>query len=194
MAKETKIIYFVTGNSHKFREVLDLFNDENCLYLVKQKDLNPIEIQAETLKEVAQFKLQSIKHKIDGSFFIEDAGFFVDIPLGGFPGIYSSYVLKSIGNEGILKLIRDFDLTKAHFSAIIALYFKPLDKVLYFEGEIKGKVSNTVRGKEGFGFDPIFIPENFSDKTFAELPLKEKNKISHRGQALLKLLQFLKQH
>ncbi|MFW9824805.1 MAG: RdgB/HAM1 family non-canonical purine NTP pyrophosphatase [Candidatus Thorarchaeota archaeon] len=194
MVKETRIIYFVTGNSHKFREVLDLFTDQNCSYFVEQRDLNPIEIQAQTLKEVAQFKLKSIKHKIDGSFFIEDAGFFVDVPLNGFPGIYSSYVLKSIGNEGILKLINNYDSTEAHFSAIIALYFYPLDKVFFFEGEIKGKVSKTVRGKGGFGFDPIFIPENFTDKTFAEIPLKEKNKISHRGQALLKLIQFLKQH
>jgi XTP/dITP diphosphohydrolase len=192
MDKETKIIYFVTGNSHKFREVSEIFEDVSSNYKVVQKDLKPIEIQAETLKEVANFKLNNIKQKIDGSFFIEDAGFFVDVPLDGFPGIYSSYVLTTIGNEGILRLIDDFEMSKAHFSAVIAFYFKPLDKVLFFEGKIEGKVSNTIKGKGGFGFDPIFIPELIPDKTFAELPLKEKNKISHRGQALMKLLEFLK--
>jgi XTP/dITP diphosphohydrolase len=192
MDKETKIIYFVTGNSHKFREVSEIFEDVSSNYKVVQKDLKPTEIQAETLKEVAYFKLNNVKQKIDGSFFIEDAGFFVDVPLDGFPGIYSSYVLSTIGNEGIIRLIDDFERSKAHFSAVIAFYFKPLDKVLFFEGKIRGKVSDTIKGKGGFGFDPIFIPELIPDKTFAELPLKEKNKISHRGQALMKLLEFLK--
>ena len=101
-----------------------------------------------------------------------------------------AWIKKSEGCKA--RLIEDFEVSKAHFSAVIAFYFKPLDKVLFFEGKIKGKVSNTIKGKGGFGFDPIFIPELIPDKTFAELPLKEKNKISHRGQALKKLLEYLK--
>jgi XTP/dITP diphosphohydrolase len=140
------------------------------------------------------FKLNSVKEKMNESFFIEDAGFFVDKPLNGFPGVYSSYVFKTIGNEGIIKLIDDFARSKAHFSAVIAFYFKPLDKIFLFEGEIEGKVSKAIRGKGGFGFDPIFIPNIISDKTFAELSTEEKNKISHRGQALKKLVAFLKEN
>lgn len=75
-----------------------------------------------------------------------------------FLGYIASYVLKTIGNEGILKLIDDFDTSIAHFSAIIAFYFKPIDEIVFFEGRIEGKVSNTIRGKEGFGFDPILFP------------------------------------
>lgn len=194
MHDENFTIYFVTGNVHKFNEVSKAFKKEKLNCELKQIEIKTIEIQAESIKEVALFKLNSVKEKMNESFFIEDAGFFVDKPLNGFPGVYSSYVIKTIGNEGIIKLIDDFDGSKAHFSAVIAFYFKPLDKILLFEGEIEGKVSKAIRGKGGFGFDPIFIPNIISNKTFAELSTEEKNKISHRGQALKKLVAFLKEN
>jgi len=192
MSKDKNIIHFVTGNIHKFNEVSNLFKQDDVNYTLKQMDIKTIEIQADTIKEVALFKLNSVKEKIINSFFVEDAGFFVDSPLKGFPGVYSSYVLKKIGNKGILKLINDYDNSRAHFSAIICLYFKPLNKIFSFEGNIKGKVSKSIRGKGGFGFDPIFTPELNPNKTFAEITTEEKNKISHRGQAVKKLIQFLK--
>ncbi|MFX0001078.1 MAG: XTP/dITP diphosphatase [Candidatus Hodarchaeota archaeon] len=192
MKQEENLIYFVTGNIHKFNEISDLFSKENVKYNLKQKDINTIEIQANDLREVASFKLNSIKGQIDGSYFIEDAGFFVDKPLNGFPGVYSSYVMKTIGNEGILRLINDFENSQAHFSSVIALYFQPLHKNFFFEGIVQGKVSKKIRGTGGFGFDPIFLPNSIPDKTFAELTTGEKNKISHRGRVWKKLLTFLK--
>ena len=191
---EKKELYFVTGNNNKFNEVLRSFQQEDLNYTMEQLKMDPTEIQAETVKEVALFKLNSIKEKIDNSFFIEDAGFFVDIPLKGFPGVYSSYVFKTIGNEGIIKLINKFENSVAYFEAVIVLYFKPLDRIFTFEGKVKGKVSLQIRGEEGFGFDPIFIPDINPNKTFAELSMEEKNKISHRGQALRKLISFLKKN
>ncbi|MFX0029243.1 MAG: non-canonical purine NTP pyrophosphatase, partial [Candidatus Hermodarchaeota archaeon] len=134
MTDEEHIIHFVTGNKNKFLEVFEIFKNKKIEYKLIQNTIKTIEIQAQTLKEVALYKLNSIKSNIEGSFFIEDAGLFVDIPLNGFPGIYSSYVLKTIGNEGILKLINNFKDSKAHFSAVIAFYFKPLDKIMLFEG------------------------------------------------------------
>ena len=192
MIEEENTLYFVTGNIYKFNEGLEIFSKERLRYQLKQKDIKTIEIQAKSLRDVASFKLNSVKNKINASFFIEDAGFFVDVPLGGFPGVYSSYVLKTIGNEGILKLIDDFTESRVHFSAIISLYFKPLDKVLFFDGNITGKISDTIRGEGGFGFDPIFIPDSIPDMTFAEISTHQKNKISHRGQAMKKLISFLK--
>jgi len=192
MRNEKNIIYFVTTNENKFEEILKLFQSENINYNLIQLTIEVNEIQTNSIKEVASFKLNSIKDKIDGSYFVEDAGFFVDIPLNGFPGVYSSYVMKTIGNKGILRLIDDFEKTSAHFTSIIALYFKPLDKNLFFEGTTHGKISKTVRGERGFGFDPIFIPNSISNKTFAEISTEEKNSISHRGQALKKLINFLK--
>jgi XTP/dITP diphosphohydrolase len=191
MNNDENTVYFVTGNKFKFQEVSEIFRDKSVKYDLKQRDIKTTEIQAHSLREVALFKLNSVKNSIDGSFFIEDAGFFIDSPLKGFPGVYSSYVLKTIGNEGILKLIDDFELSEAHFSAIIAFYHKFIDKILFFEGNVEGRVSNTIRGKGGFGFDPIFIPNILPDKTFAELSAEEKNKISHRGQAFTKLFDYL---
>ncbi len=194
MVNKSHNIYFITGNKNKFDEVSNIFLNKDINYELYQKELQTVEIQANNIKDVALFKLNSVKEKIEGSFFIEDAGFFVDIPLNGFPGVYSSYVMKTIGNEGILNLINDFKNTKAHFSAVIALYFQPLDEIITFEGEVKGKVSETIRGEHGFGFDPIFIPDKLSNNTFAELSMSEKNKISHRSIALNKFIKFLKKN
>ena len=192
MERVKKKIYFVTGNSHKYNEIKSLFLKEDLNYIIIQKQLETIEIQADNLKEVALFKLNSIKEKIDGSYFIEDAGLFIDVPLNGFPGVWSKYVYKTIGNRGILKLIDNFDTTTAHFEAIIALYDQESKLNLFFQGITKGKIAKKIRGNEGFGFDPIFIPECIPDKTFAELSTFEKNAISHRGKAFKLLVQFLK--
>ena len=194
MDKDNNIIYFVTGNNNKFEEVSEVFENENLNYFLKQSTIEPVEIQADSCKQVAEFKLNSVKEKIDESFFVEDAGFFVDEPLKGFPGVYSSYVFKTIGNEGILKQISNFNNTSAHFSAVIALYFKPLRKNFIFEAKVHGKLAKQLRGKGGFGFDPIFIPDSCPEFTFAELTTKEKNKISHRGKALKLLIKFLKEN
>ncbi len=194
MNMNQKIIYFVTGNIHKYNEISTLFKKEQLNYFLEYRNIKTIEVQAKTLKEVALYKLESIEGELNGSYFVEDAGFFVDVPLDGFPGVYSSYVMKTIGNKGILKLIDNFENSQAHFKSIIALYFEPLDKKLIFEGIVYGKVSNTVRGLGGFGFDPIFLPNKIPDKTFAELSVEEKNEISHRGQAWSKFIKYLKEN
>jgi len=194
MKKKNDLLSFVTGNTHKFDEVQTIFKNYHLTYKLKQIDLNPIEIQADSLQKVAEYKLYSIKSKIDGSFFIEDAGLFIDYPLNGFPGVYSSYVFKTIGNKSIIRLIDDYEDSKAHFSAIIALYFEPEDQELFFKGKIEGRISSEIRGTEGFGYDPIFIPNEIPDKTFGELSVDQKNTVSHRGRALEKLINFLKKH
>ncbi|MFX1289151.1 MAG: XTP/dITP diphosphatase [Promethearchaeota archaeon] len=194
MEKEKETIYFITGNKNKFNEIQNLFLKEDLSYKLKQSTIKTIEIQAFSLKEVALFKLNSIRGKIADSYFIEDAGFFVETPLNGFPGVYSKYVLNTIGNKGILDLIRDNSETKAHFKAIIALYFQPLNDNFIFEGVVEGEVAKNIRGKGGFGFDPIFIPKDFPNRTFAELTIEEKNKVSHRGKAWRKLVGFLKEN
>ncbi|TFG02201.1 MAG: RdgB/HAM1 family non-canonical purine NTP pyrophosphatase [Promethearchaeota archaeon] len=192
MQIENLILYFVTGNKSKFNEVLKIFHTQKVKVTLQQLNIETVEIQADNIEDVALFKLNSVKDKINRSFFIEDAGFFVDKPLKGFPGVFSSYVFKTIGNEGILRLIDDFRGSRAHFSAVIAFYFKPLDKILIFEGGVRGKVSKEMRGTKGFGFDPIFIPDLIPNKTFSELTSQEKNQISHSGQAIRKLISFLK--
>jgi XTP/dITP diphosphohydrolase len=192
MEKEKEKLYFITGNNNKFNEIQKLFQKEELPYEIIQNAIETTEIQASSIKEVALFKLKSIKEKLMNSFFIEDAGFFVDAPLNGFPGVYSKYVLNTIGNKGVLNLIKDFDKTKAHFEAVFALYFTPTSEIHLFEGIVEGKVARSIKGRGGFGFDPIFIPNDFPDRTFAELTIEEKNLVSHRGKACRKLLDFLK--
>jgi len=192
MEKKEDLIYFITSNNNKFNEIAKMFKDEKLSYRLKQLNIETTEIQANSVKENGSFKLNSVKLKVDGSCFVEDAGFFVDKPLNGFPGVYSSYVFKTIGNKGILRLINDFERSKAHFITIIAFFFKPLDKDFFFEGRVDGRVSEKIRGSKGFGFDPIFIPDKIKNKTFAELTTKEKNRISHRGKAWKKMIEFLK--
>ena len=191
--KENSKIYFVTKNMHKFSEVSFMFQNENVEFDLLHSDLDTIEIQATICRDVALYKLKSIREKLDYSFFIEDSGFYVDNPLNGFPGVYSSYVYKTIGNEGILKLIDDFENTEAHFIAVIALYYKPTNKIFIFEGKVKGRVSDKIKGEQGFGYDPIFIPyESPDSKTFGELTMEEKSKYSHRGKALKQFISLLK--
>ncbi len=194
MKQEKEIIYFITGNNHKFNEIKKLFEKEELVYDLKQKTAATIEIQASSIKEVALFKLNSVKTNFNNSYFVEDAGFFIDVPLKGFPGVYSKFVLNTIGNKGILKLINDFQNTAAHFEAVIALYFQPLNEILVFEGTVEGKVSEKIRGMGGFGFDPIFIPKEIPTSTFAEITTEEKNSVSHRGKAWKKMFEFLKKN
>ncbi|MFX1587378.1 MAG: RdgB/HAM1 family non-canonical purine NTP pyrophosphatase [Promethearchaeota archaeon] len=194
MKEEEDIIYFITTNNHKFNEIKKLFGNEKIPYHLKQLNFETIEIQTESVRENASFKLNSAKSKVNCSCFVEDAGFFVDDPLNGFPGVYSSYVFKTIGNKGILRLINNFKQSKAHFIAIIALFFKPLNKDFIFEGRIDGRVSEKLKGSGGFGFDPIFIPNKIPNKTFAELTIEEKNTVSHRGKAWKEMIRFLKKN
>ncbi len=194
MKQEKEIIYFITGNNYKFKEIKKLFQKEEIDYDLKQKTAATIEVQASSIKEVALFKLNSIKTNFNNSYFVEDAGFFIDDPLNGFPGVYSKFVFNTLGNKGILKLINNYGNTAAHFEAVIALYFQPLDKIFTFEGSVEGKVSKEIKGTSGFGYDPIFIPNELPNNTFGELSTEEKNSVSHRAKAWQKLLVFLKKY
>ena len=104
MRHMSKELFFVTGNAHKFEEVQNLLESNLENITVRQSNEPLMEIQADSLEEVAQFKAQSVIDRIDSPYFIEDAGFFVD-ELHGFPGVYSSYVMKAIGWQGILKIL-----------------------------------------------------------------------------------------
>ncbi|MHA1474584.1 MAG: XTP/dITP diphosphatase [Promethearchaeota archaeon] len=198
MKKEKDIIFsmqktlrFVTGNSHKYQEIKDAIQKNFPNFEVLQSNEELLETQADSLEEVALFKVNSVKNQVKIPYFIEDAGFFVDDVCNGFPGVYSSYVMKTIGYDGILKILGDSTSRKAHFESVIA-YIDKDEKVHIFKGINYGKVSIESRGSSGFGFDPIFISDETPGITFAELKLEEKNQISHRRRSLDKLIEFLK--
>jgi len=183
-----KKIYFITGNRGKFLEVKQKLNQEDIEVI--QKNFGYPEIQTETLEDVAQYGLNYLKKKINKPFILEDAGLFIE-NLKGFPGVYSKYVYQTIGCPGILRLLENKknNMRKAYFCSIFA-YMSSDYKPIFFRGESHGKISTDIRGNNGFGYDPIFIP-NKSDKTFGEMDIKEKNLFSHRSKSIEKFIKFL---
>jgi len=184
-----KTIYFITGNKGKVLEAKKKFSDLDIEII--QKDLGYPEIQADTLEEVARFGADHIKKRFDHPFILEDAGLFID-SLDGFPGVYSAYIFYKIGCSGILKLLEEFDdnKRKATFRSVY-VYGEPGKKSILFVGESHGRISRRIQGEHGFGYDPIFIPDKLN-KTFAQMETEEKNRYSHRGKSLGKLIDFLK--
>ena len=182
-----KKIYFVTSNKGKQAEAEEKLSAVG--FDVIQHNIGYPEIQADTLEEVAGFGVEYIQKRFDKPFFLEDAGLFVDC-LKGFPGVYSSYVFRTIGCRGILKLMDGEKNRKATFRSVIA-YKEPGKKPVFFVGECHGDIATEELGSHGFGFDPIFIPSG-ENRTFAQMEIKEKNLLSHRGRSLDKLADFFK--
>jgi XTP/dITP diphosphohydrolase len=189
---EGRVVFFATGNLHKFHEVRTILADYGIA--VGMLKLKGDEIQSESLKEIAQKSVQNAYLCSGLPIFVEDAGLFVDA-LNGFPGPYAAYVYKTIGNRGILKLMEDQNNRKAQFQSVIAYSDENNQSPpIFFYGESKGIVTireSFEQDKSGFGFDPIFQPQG-SEKTFAEMTIKEKNLCSHRALAVRKFAEWYK--
>lgn len=188
-------ILFITKNKHKVIEAqvsIKQIGLENFISL-KPLDIPKLEIQSNDLREIAIFAVRSVYEKLrrKNIVIVEDAGLFID-SLRGFPGPYSSYVYKTIGVEGILKLLRDINNRRAKFISVIAMKHPKLGEKI-FEGKVEGIIAHEARGDKGFGFDPIFIPKGH-DKTFAEMDIEEKCRYSHRGAAFRALASWLHQN
>ncbi len=186
-----KKIYFVTSNKGKLIEAQKKFSEID-INIIQKRIIYP-EIQAHSLKEVALFGVEYVLKKFNSPFILEDAGLFIDT-FKGFPGVYSAYIYHTIGCDGILKLMKDINVEKrtAVFRSVFA-YGKSNFKPLLFVGECKGIISSQKSGSNGFGYDPIFIPQN-TNKTFAEMSIDKKNSYSHRGKSLDKLIHFFKKY
>ncbi|OHE56307.1 MAG: non-canonical purine NTP pyrophosphatase, RdgB/HAM1 family [Thaumarchaeota archaeon RBG_16_49_8] len=175
------VVKFATGNLHKFKEAQAiLFNIGIQLEMVSAKTL---EIQSDDLTEVAVASLRDARSRVRGPMIVEDAGLFVE-SLNGFPGPYSAYVNRTLGCDGILRLLAGSRGRSAEFRSAIAYTDDDLRlRVKTFLGVVKGRISDEMRGQRGFGFDPIFIPTGY-DMTFAEMGIEEKSQLSHRARAL----------
>ncbi len=178
-------VIFITSNEGKFREAKSIGEKYGIeVEWLKEEYLEP---QGNDLKEIAKKSAELLAERIKKPFFIEDSGLFIPA-LKGFPGPYSSYVFKTIGNEGILKLMEGIEDRKAYFLAVVAFFDG--EKVLTFEGRVDGTIATEMRGDKGFGFDPIF---EYDGRTFAEMG-DEKNEVSHRRKALEKLFKYLSEN
>ena len=177
-------IVFVTSNPDKVREA----NEFGQEYGVSFSQVNMLysEVRAESVSKVALEGAKYVGDHLDKPAIVEDSGLFIDC-IKGFPGVYSAYCFKRIGNRGILDILRGRESRTASFISSIG-YAHP-GGVKTFEGIVKGKISQTELGANGFGYDPIFIPEG-SDLTFAQDPGKKRS-VSHRRQAFRKFCEHL---
>ncbi len=144
------------------------------------------ELQEDTVTRISLKSMETLMGRIEGDFFIEDTGLFIE-NLGGFPGPYASYVQKTIGNNGILKLL-GYQGSPAYFETCATLFYK--GEIKQFTGILKGRISSIPKGNSGFGYDPIFIPEA-EERTLAEMDINEKNSISHRVRALSRMIEHI---
>jgi XTP/dITP diphosphohydrolase len=183
-------VLFATSNKNKIIEAKAALSPLG--YMVEQLIIdgifpNFIEPQTDDIEEVSKSKIQQSLELISGTEFegysilVEDSGLFIE-SLNDFPGIYSSYVQNSIGNEGILKILENISNRRAEYRAYSILY----ENGKYWEslGICSGKISKKIRGTHGFGYAPIFIPDTGDGRTFGEMSQLEKDSQSHRGKSL----------
>jgi XTP/dITP diphosphohydrolase len=191
----TMELVFATNNKHKIKEISALLDDRFIILgLAEIGIVEDIPEDADTLAENAFSKARYVHSKTGLNVFADDTGLEVDA-LNGAPGVYSARYAgpgKS-PHDNIIKLLKQLEgisLRKARFRTVIALIIN--EKEYLFEGTVEGEIINERRGTGGFGYDPVFMAEGYN-KTFAELPLAEKNLISHRAMATGKLIKFLEQ-
>ncbi len=145
------------------------------------------EVQTSDLEEVVNKGMDEIISKRVRNFIVDDTGLFID-SLKGFPGVWSAYAQKTIGNKGILKLMDGVEDRGAEFRCCIGCDID--GERIVVVGVCRGYITESEKGTDGFGFDPIFSPDG--KLTFAEMSIEDKNLISHRGNAVRLLIQQLK--
>jgi XTP/dITP diphosphohydrolase len=178
-------VTFVSTNPGKYREVRDVLRPYGVRVRWTRRALP--EPQAENLLQVVEAKLDAVRD-LRGYVLVEDSGLFVP-SLGGFPGVYSAHFLKLWRFRPLLELLEHRD-RRAYFQTVAGL--QNGRHRWTFVGEVRGAIATRPAGKNGFGYDPIFVPRG-SDRTFAQLPEEAKNAISHRARAVHKVGRALTQ-
>jgi XTP/dITP diphosphohydrolase len=183
MPAALRTVIFASTNENKFVEARDILSSLGISVDFARVSL--VEVQSDSLEEIAREKAKSAFAQICRPALVEDDGLFVNA-LGGFPGPYSSYVFQTIGNEGLLKLLEGKDDRTASFRSVVA-YFDG-STLSISEGIAEGSISK-VETDGGWGYDPVFIPDG-SMLTFAQLKA-DKKKFSHRKKGLEKFAKWL---
>lgn len=186
-------LVFATHNANKLKEVSLLL--PKTIRLISLEDLGcqkEIPETESTLEANAQLKADYITNRYGISCFADDTGLIIDA-LNGAPGVHSARFAgeekdSKKNMEKVLFELKNIKSRTARFKTVIALNLNK--KRILFEGVVEGTITKDKMGVEGFGYDPIFIPNGY-DQTFAQLPIQIKNEISHRGKALQKLIAYL---
>lgn len=185
-----RFVFFVTNNVNKFNEARAVLAEYKIA--VGMLGAKSLEIQSESLEEIAGASVIEAFEKYRLPMVVEDAGLFVDA-LNGFPGPYAAYVYRTLGNGGLLRLMEKVSNRKATFKSVVAYFSLQLKSPMCFEGTVSGEIVHEERkaSKTGFGFDPIFRPDKSHD-TFAQMNIVEKCKRSHRAAAFQKFAKWYK--
>lgn len=187
-------LVFASANNGKIKEVQQILGEQ--FWIKSLKDVGIVEEIPETgntFYENALIKAKYVYQKIKCPVFSDDSGLEVTA-LNHEPGVNSAiYAGLPRSDEKNIKLLLDkmkgIKNRKAQFKSVLCLIFN--GQVYYFEGEVTGEIASEIRGRNGFGYDPIFIPDGYN-QTFAELSVDVKNRISHRNRALQNMKDFLK--
>ena len=186
-------IVFATNNPNKLKEIQSLIPKEIEIISLKEIGCNEdIPETGDTLEANAFQKAHYIKDNFNYDCFADDTGLEID-ELNGDPGVYSARYAGPERNANanmnkVLNELKGKKNRKAQFRTAIALILKGEEHL--FEGKVEGYISKDKQGNEGFGYDPIFIPEN-DIRSFAQMSMQEKGAISHRGRAVKKLVTYL---
>ena len=188
-------LVFATNNQHKLQELQAILGNE--IKLLSLKDINCLEEIPEeqpTLEGNARQKSFYVFDKFGYNCFADDTGLEIDA-LGGEPGVYSARYAGAdkdaeANMKKVLENLTKINNRKARFRTVISLIIDGEER--QFEGAVEGEILTERKGGAGFGYDPIFQPEGLKF-SFAEMELADKNKISHRGRAVQKLVNYLKQ-
>jgi XTP/dITP diphosphohydrolase len=181
-------LVFVTGNEGKFREARAMLSKHGIE--LERTDMEIDEIQDRDVEKVARVKAKFAYSVLKRPLFVEDTGLCIGA-MNGYPGNLIKHFLSAIGMEGILKCMEGRPRSAEGVSVVA--YADGNGRVKTFVGKVKGKISDYVGKGYDFGWDTIFIPSGH-EKTFAELGMKEKNKVSHRKKSVEKFAEWLKEN
>ena len=183
-------IVLATSNPNKLREIEEICNPNNIKFILPSKDFSPVE-NGKDFEENSLIKARAAWELSKTWSLADDSGLCIDY-LDGKPGIYSARYAETPQKriERVLWELSEADTRKAHFSCAMTL-INPKGEVEYkCVGVCNGSIIKETKGTNGFGYDPIFLPDG-STETMAELSEEEKNKISHRSVALTKMIDYI---
>ncbi|MCE5346134.1 MAG: non-canonical purine NTP diphosphatase [Bacteroidales bacterium] len=189
-------LVFASNNQHKIREIRSILGNSFTLLSLNDVSIHEDIPEDEPLLEGNALSKARYVHNATGmNVFADDTGLEIEA-LNGLPGVHSARFAgenkdSSANIKKVLLLLGKTENRKARFRTVIALILEK--KEYLFEGIVNGSIISEKRGKEGFGYDPVFIPDG-KNLTFAEMDLAEKNTISHRARAFEKLKEFLHQY
>ncbi len=185
-------LVLATGNKHKVREVREILDPEGITVIGADEagGMPEVEEDRPTFAENAAKKAVECARALHKTVLADDSGLAVDA-LNGAPGVYSARYAGEHGNhpaniDKVLRELNGVENRRARFVCVLAVA-SPEGRIETVEGQVVGRIAQIPQGTRGFGYDPIFIPDGY-EKTFAQLPAETKNKLSHRGDALRKLL------